>query len=91
LASTLERGSSFGIGGTVTRPAPSAPRWLRLPRLLVRTETEPLRPVRDERERPDMVRELREVEVDREVVPLPGPCCDGMDATGSGASPHSVQ
>jgi hypothetical protein len=61
----------------------------------VRTETEPLRPVREERERPDMVRELRElreVEVDREVEPPPpGPCCEGIDATGRGASPHSVQ
>jgi hypothetical protein len=87
------RGSGRGIGGTVTSPAPSAPRLdCEVLLRVLRTDTEErVEPLRTDRERPESERdEPREVLVDR--ADRDEACCGTLvAATGAGARPHSVQ
>jgi hypothetical protein len=98
----MARGSGRGIGGTVTRPAPSRPRvdWEEEARL-DRTDTEVLREEpRLVRERPDSERLVDsgpEALVDPRPVDCAGTAAAGADveaeadAGAAGARPHSVQ
>jgi hypothetical protein len=91
------RGSGRGTGGTVTSPAPSAPRLdCEVLLRVLRTDTEErVEPLRTDRERPESVREEpREVLLERaERTDREEACCGTPveEAAGAGASPHSVQ